>query len=95
MRKIFILCFFTVSANCESNPFCPRIHSYRYTACGVMHSTQERIGIVWIDGTSYCVRTGDCVAGHVIDFLDDESIVVVDERGDKKKSSKNPSTYIS
>ncbi len=85
MRKIFLVCFFIVSTNCERNPFCPRLHSYRYTACGLLHSTGERIAIVWIDGKNYCVRIGDCFAGHTIGFLYDESIVLRDEQGVEKR----------
>ena len=92
MKKIALVCFWFFGLYGVRDPFFACKHSYHYTAYGLVHATDEALGVVWIDGTSYCVRVGTCVVGHTVHALSAERALLYDERGDEWNVTKNPST---
>ena len=92
VKKIVVCSLSMCAVYAVRDPFSIREHSYHYTAHGVVHTTGESLAVLWIDGISYCVRSGTCVVGHKVSALSQERIILCDERGTEWQITKNPPT---
>jgi len=77
-------------ASCLRDPFAPTdcTHAYRCVALGelcVVGGRTDCCAFICIDGMSYSVRTGDVVAGHLVQSISETAVTMKDEMGREQR----------